>query len=106
GPPPTATPASGGHLLGTLGYHQLATLGFQPSILVNATPVGMHPDADAAPVDLAAMSLPPRLVYDLVYNPSPTILMRHAAALGIPAVDGLAMLHLQADLSWDLFRRL
>lgn len=76
----------------------------EATVIVNATPVGMFPDSETSPwprTDLLANAV---LVYDLVYNPSPTLLMRQAAASGVPAVDGLAMLHRQTELSWQHFQ--
>ena len=69
----------------------------------------MYPDIDSTPLSLTSPSLPSHpplttlFVYDLVYNPSPTLLMRQAAALGAQTKDGLEMLHLQAELSWHLW---
>ena len=76
-----------------------------PTLLVNATPVGMYPTVDASPlpVNFEFSILNFQFVYDLIYNPSPTMLLRHAAARGIPTRDGLAMLHRQAELSWELW---
>lgn len=68
------------------------------TVLVNATPVGMFPNVDAQPVDLA--SFPKcEAVIDLIYNPSPTRLLAEAAKLGIPNVDGMPMLEEQARLA-------
>ena len=63
-------------------------------LLVNTTPVGTHPDVDRSPVD--AGDLDGALVYDLVYNPRPTRLLRDAAAAGCRTLDGLDMLVAQA----------
>jgi 3-dehydroquinate dehydratase/shikimate dehydrogenase len=67
-------------------------------LLVNTTPVGTYPDVDRSPV--AAEDLPrgldAALVYDLVYNPRPTRLLRDAAAAGCRTLDGLDMLVAQA----------
>jgi 3-dehydroquinate dehydratase / shikimate dehydrogenase len=67
-------------------------------LLVNTTPVGTHPDVERSPV--AADDLPRgidgALVYDLVYNPRPTRLLRDAAAAGCRTLDGLDMLVAQA----------
>jgi 3-dehydroquinate dehydratase/shikimate dehydrogenase len=63
-------------------------------LLVNTTPVGTHPDVDRSPVDAA--DLDGALVYDLVYNPRPTRLLRDAAAAGCRTLDGLDMLVAQA----------
>ena len=77
----------------------------QSLLIVNATPVGMYPDVDATPLNLSAFNyqLSTVHVYDLTYNPSPTRLMRDAAAHGATVMDGLEMLHRQAELSWTLF---
>ncbi|HEY8551561.1 MAG TPA: type I 3-dehydroquinate dehydratase [Vicinamibacterales bacterium] len=63
-------------------------------LLVNTTPVGTFPDVDASP--LAGLPLDGRLVYDLIYNPRPTRLLRDAAASGCRTIDGLEMLVQQA----------
>jgi len=63
-------------------------------VLVNCTPVGMYPRVDATP--LAAELLSGRYVYDLIYNPPVTRLMRDAAARGLQTLGGLEMLVAQA----------
>lgn len=64
-------------------------------VLVNTTPVGMAPDVDAVPVALDG-DLTARLVYDLVYTPTETALLRRARALGADVLGGLPMLVAQA----------
>jgi 3-dehydroquinate dehydratase / shikimate dehydrogenase len=63
-------------------------------ILVNCTPVGMYPHVDETP--LPAERLTGRYVYDLIYNPTTTRLLRDAAAAGCQAIGGLEMLVAQA----------
>jgi shikimate 5-dehydrogenase len=63
-------------------------------LLINCTPVGMVPNVDATP--LAADHLTGRYVYDLIYNPTPTRLLRDAAARGCKTIGGLEMLVAQA----------
>ncbi len=60
-------------------------------LLVNATSVGMHPHTDATPI-AAALLHRGLAVYDIVYNPLETRLLREARAAGARAVDGLGML--------------
>jgi shikimate dehydrogenase len=60
-------------------------------ILVNATPAGMHPNTDAPPTDAANLHAG-LLVFDLIYNPEKTRLLREAEAAGARTVGGLAML--------------
>jgi shikimate dehydrogenase len=63
-------------------------------LLINCTPVGMYPRADETPI--AADALTGLQVYDLVYNPSTTRLLRDAAARGCQTIGGLEMLVAQA----------
>ncbi len=64
-------------------------------VLVNTTPVGTAPHADVSPVDAACLT-GGGLVYDLVYNPGQTRLLRDAAAAGCATLGGLEMLVAQA----------
>ena len=59
-------------------------------ILVNATSLGMHPRVDDTPLD-ASLLRPGTLVFDSVYNPLETRLLREARAVGCRTVDGLGM---------------
>ena len=95
--------------LTTLRSHPCGLNGLLPQgqedarlIVINATPVGMAPLTDMSPLPGLALTGLRNLafVYDLIYNPSPTRLLAQAAALDIAHCDGLAMLHLQADLSY------
>jgi 3-dehydroquinate dehydratase/shikimate dehydrogenase len=63
-------------------------------LLVNATPVGTWPHGDASPLDRGHGSGP--IVYDLVYNPRETTLVRWAREAGAIAIGGLEMLISQA----------
>lgn len=63
-------------------------------LLINCTPVGMSPHAEETPIP--ADQLTGRYVYDLVYNPSITRLLREAAANGCQTIGGLEMLVAQA----------
>jgi 3-dehydroquinate dehydratase/shikimate dehydrogenase len=64
-------------------------------LLVNCTPIGMYPDVDRSPID--ADRLTGRYVYDLVYNPAETRLLREAARAGCQTIGGLEMLVAQAQ---------
>ena len=70
--------------------------------LINATPVGMYPRAQAAPVDLARLTNL-RGVADVIYNPLRTRLLQQAWALGIPCQGGLTMLTYQAVRACERF---
>jgi 3-dehydroquinate dehydratase/shikimate dehydrogenase len=63
-------------------------------LLVNCTPVGMQPRADQSPVPASGFGR--GVVYDLIYNPSATRLLRDAATAGCETIGGLDMLVGQA----------
>jgi shikimate dehydrogenase len=74
----------------------------QIQLLVNASPVGMHPHVDAMPIpgewlreDLA--------VFDVVYNPLTTRLLAAARDKGCLTIDGVGMFAEQAALQFELF---
>jgi 3-dehydroquinate dehydratase/shikimate dehydrogenase len=64
-------------------------------LLVNATPVGTYPDVDQTPFEEAVFD--GRVVYDLVYNPALTRLLKEAANAGCQTIGGLDMLVAQAE---------
>lgn len=71
-------------------------------IIVNATPVGMYPNSDVAPLSLQQF---PQLegVFDLIYNPARTRLLQDAQERGLIAQNGLWMLVAQAKESAEYF---
>jgi shikimate dehydrogenase len=71
-------------------------------ILVNATPVGMHPDVNMSPVplDLLRRDL---CVMDIIYNPLETKLVKDAKAVGAKVVLGLEMLLYQGAVSFEIW---
>jgi shikimate dehydrogenase len=72
-------------------------------LLVNATSVGMSPKVDSTPWP-SGLSLPERaVVYDLVYNPRETRLVREAREAGLRAATGLGMLVEQAALAFEIW---
>lgn len=80
-----------------IGYDALPEM--FSGLLVNTTPVGMHPNADACPLTDAALAimLPKACgVADVIYNPRETLLTAAARRAGVPACTGLTMLAAQA----------
>jgi len=76
----------------------LATALDKADILVNATSVGMYPDIDKTPVP-AQLLKPGLVVYDIVYNPLKTRLLREAEAAGAETISGIDMLVWQGALA-------
>ena len=72
-------------------------------ILINATPIGMHPDVGAR-VPLRTDTLTPGMVVaDVIANPPRTRLLQEAAARGCTVLDGLGMLVTQGVVSFRLW---
>jgi len=79
---------------------------FQPStcdLLVNTTPVGMSPNTDQSPLPENATLPVDGIVYDLVYNPRETKLVRDARSQGLRASTSLGMLIEQAALAFEIW---
>ncbi|HXX47310.1 MAG TPA: shikimate dehydrogenase [Myxococcota bacterium] len=88
------TPARAERVARELGA-RVGSTGEPWELLVNATSVGMSPAADATPL-AAALLRPGGLVFDTVYRPLETRLLREARERGLAVQDGLAMLVHQA----------
>lgn len=72
-------------------------------LVVNATPVGTHPNVGRTPWEYAGDFGDEHVVYDLVYNPQYTRLLREASDQGAATVDGLEMLIGQAAAAYALW---
>ena len=72
-------------------------------LIVNTTPLGTAPNIKECP-DIPYDLLGPRhLLYDLVYNPAETEFLKRAKARGASIKNGIEMLHLQAEKSWEIW---
>jgi len=72
-------------------------------LIVNTTPVGMAPDIDQSPWPEKLAFPASAAIYDLVYNPSETKLVREARYQGLKATTGLGMLIEQAALAFEIW---
>jgi shikimate dehydrogenase len=71
------------------------------SLVLNATSLGLKA-GDAAPIDLGEIPRP-AMVYDMIYRPPQTALLRQAAELGVPCANGLSMLVHQGARSLEIW---
>ncbi len=71
-------------------------------IIINCTPVGMHPREDATPVP-AELLREGQVVFDVVYTPLETRLLREASARGCKVISGVEMFINQAVLQFERF---
>ncbi|MBR5364565.1 MAG: shikimate kinase [Oscillospiraceae bacterium] len=83
-------------------YNDMPKFYERTTLLVNATPVGMYPNAGKSLADLRNF---PNLrgVADVIYNPARTALLLQAEELGIPYAGGLTMLVAQAKQAAEYF---
>lgn len=85
----------------TIGYDALMQL--QGDVLINCTPVGMYPNADASPVN-EDISQSFAASVDLIYNPQETLFLRQARLAGKQYVNGLFMLVAQAVAAQEIWQ--
>ena len=71
-------------------------------LLVNCTSVGMHPNVDEMPVH-ASFLKPDLVVFDTVYTPEKTLLVKEARARGCHVLTGVDMFVRQAAMQFRLF---
>ena len=84
-----------------LDEHVMAT----HTIIVNCTPLGMHPYADQLPDIPYHLLTNEHLLYDCIYNPERTLFLQQGELRGCKIKNGLEMLHLQADCAWKIWHQ-
>ncbi|QDH78357.1 shikimate dehydrogenase [Echinicola soli] len=72
-------------------------------LIVNTTPLGTFPNTEEMPDIPVSQIGSEHKVYDLVYNPEKTFLMRSLEARGAVVKNGLEMLQLQAEAAWKIW---
>jgi shikimate dehydrogenase len=72
-------------------------------LIVNTTPIGMYPHINEAPQLPYNYITSSHLLYDLVYNPIETEFLKHGKLQGASVVNGLSMLHQQAEEAWRIW---
>lgn len=91
------------HVLSTIPWDERANAIPESGWVVNATSVGMQPRVDETPLPDARGLSADHLVYDLVYRPHPTRLLKDAAERGARTQGGLDMLIGQAAAAFRLW---
>jgi 3-dehydroquinate dehydratase/shikimate dehydrogenase len=74
----------------------------QSDLLVNCTSVGMHPNVDDTPIHPSYLR-PGMMVFDTVYTPENTLLVKEAKARGCRVLTGVEMFVRQAALQFQFF---
>ena len=83
-----------------LGSKNLTAALEKADILVNATSVGMSPNSEETPVP-ARLLKPELVVFDIVYNPIKTRLLKDAEATGARTISGIDMLAWQGAMAFE-----
>ena len=74
-------------------------------LIINATPVGMAPKIADAPVIPYEALTPRHVLFDLIYNPEETLFLKRGKEHGTKTINGLTMLHAQAEASWKIWNQ-
>jgi 3-dehydroquinate dehydratase / shikimate dehydrogenase len=73
-----------------------------PDVLINCTPAGMHPEVNETPFEESGMNRR-MIVFDTIYNPEQTLLLKTAREHGCKTVSGVEMFVKQAELQFKFF---
>ena len=89
-----------------LAYDELTPELFQKyTLIVNCTPLGTFPNiTDCPPIPYEYLT-PQHLLYDLIYNPAETTFLQKGKQRGATICNGLQMLVLQAEKSWEIWQK-
>ena len=74
-------------------------------LIVNTSPVGTYPNVSEAPEIPYELLTSNHLLYDLVYNPTETEFLKRGKQQGATAINGLSMLHQQAEEAWRIWNK-
>lgn len=89
--------------LGMIDYVQIEEHLSKCNLFVNTTPLGMYPDSDTCPAIPYDKLSSKDFLFDLVYNPAETLFLKKGREKGAFTENGLKMLELQAEKSWQIW---
>jgi shikimate dehydrogenase len=89
---------------GSVTYRELSDETLRNSrLIINTTPVGMFPLINRKPELNYSCIGPDHILYDLIYNPLRTSFLQKGEEQGCTVINGLEMLHIQAEKSWEIW---
>ena len=89
---------------GAVAYEDLTEEIMQThTLIINTTPLGMHPKVDAAPAIPYEWVGESHMLFDLIYNPAETLFLRRGAERDARTASGGEMLVEQAEKSWEIW---
>lgn len=90
----------------TLTYDQIDKKVLQQhTLIINGTPVGMHPHIDQCPQIPYHLLDQRHLLFDTIYNPKETLFIKKGKAQNCSTVNGLEMLIGQAEAAWQIWQQ-
>jgi len=90
----------------TFTYQSLSKFAIQKNtIIINCTPLGTYPNIDACPNIPYQEITEKHLLFDLIYNPEETKFLQFGKQKKATTINGLRMLQLQADKSWQIWNK-
>lgn len=88
-----------------ISYNEVKNYINNHKLIINTTPLGMHPNIESHPnIPYEALS-DDYYLFDLTYNPEVTTFLAKGKEKGAHIINGLKMLHLQAERSWEIWNK-
>lgn len=91
----------GNHILSYKNINEQTVL--QYLVIINTSPLGMAPNTDASPEIPYNKLTKDHILYDLIYNPEITLFLEKGKKAGSQILNGMQMLHLQAEKAWQIW---
>jgi shikimate dehydrogenase len=89
---------------GHISYHEVTEkIIAESKIIVNTSPAGMYPEVSTCPDIPYKYLTAEHILFDLVYNPEETLFLKNGRDKGAIIKNGLQMLYLQAEKSWEIW---
>ena len=87
----------------SISYQEIERQMKAKNLFINTTPLGMFPETNAAPEIPYHLLSENDFLFDLVYNPAETEFLKRGKVKGAGTKNGLEMLELQAEKSWEIW---
>lgn len=86
-------------------YNNIGAKVGESNLLINTTPVGMFPAINSAPEIPYELLTHQDFLFDLIYNPEETLFLKRGKERGCKTCNGLLMLEIQAEKSWEIWNK-
>lgn len=86
-----------------IAYEEISALMQERNIFINTSPLGMFPNENEYPNIPYDKLSANDFLFDLIYNPTETLFLKKGKAMGTKTQNGLEMLELQAEKSWQIW---